>query len=728
MKHKSAESDLRPQVTRRLVTGFVLILTLIFCLVTLALFFPAVPPIQAMRGAPRGEVDKPAPPAPPPTRRDNVVDVVHGVSIPDPYRWLEDQQSPETRAWIEAENAYSRPILDSLPGREQVRQRLSELMKVDVTALPESRHGRYFFMQRLADQELYTIDMRQGLEGKDAILLDPAPLSPDHTTSVQLEDVSEDGALAVYGIRQGGQDEVSLRLFNVDTRASLPDEMPKARYEGVSLTPDKTSLYYSRDTAQGPRVYHHTLGTPATRDVEIFGDGYGPEKIIGADVSEGGRYLIIHVLYGAAADRTEVYAEDLAGAGAIKPVVNDVNARFVGQAAGRRLFMQTNWKAPKGRILAVDLEHPEREHWREIVPESDAVIESFSLAGGKVMVNYTRDATSRLKIFDADGENERDIALPALGSVAGISSRWETNEAFYGFSSFLVPSTIYRYDVASGRQDVWVRTKVPIDPDKFEVKQVWYESKDQTRVPMFLVYRKGLQLDGSNPALLTGYGGFDVSLTPNFSAEAAVWAERGGVFALPNLRGGGEFGEAWHHAGMLANKQKVFDDFIAAAEWLVKNRYTQPSKLSIAGGSNGGLLVGAALTQRPDLFGAVVCRYPLLDMLRYQKFLVAQFWVPEYGSSDNPEQFKYIYAYSPYQHVQKGANYPAVLMVSGDGDTRVDPLHARKMAAMLQWAAGSNRPVLLDYDTKSGHSGGRPLNKQIDEYTDELGFLFWQLR
>ena len=731
MRQNNLRSKLEPYHLRRVTIGSGLLLSLAFFLLPFDLSFRAAPRPEPMPGAPRGETDKPDAPAPPSTRRDDAVDVFHGVKVPDPYRWLEDQQSAETRAWIEAENAYSRPILDSLPGRKQLAQRLSELMKVDVRGLPQSCRGRYFFMERLADQDLYTIDVRQGREGKDEVLVDPAPMSPDHSTSVSLRDVSPDGALLAYGVRQGGQDEVTVRLLDADRRANLPDELPKGDYLSTAIKPDKTGLYYSRLTSAGPRVYYHALGTDAARDAELFGQGYDPGKIIGADVSEGGRYLIIQVMHGAAPDKTEVYYQDLFRQGPIKPVVNDLEARFFGQAADNHLFLQTNWKAPKGRILAVDLEHPEREHWREIVPESDAVIESFSLAGGKVIVNYSRDATSRLKIFDADGRNGRDIALPTLGSVTGITGRWESNEAFLGFASFLVPPTIYRYDVSSARQDVWARNKVPVDADKFEVKQVWYESNDQTKVPMFLVFQKGLKRDGSNPALMTGYGGFNISMTPNFSAEAAVWAERGGVFALPNLRGGGEFGEKWHHAGMLAAKQKVFDDFIAAAQWLVKSGYTQPSKLSITGTSNGGLLMGAALSQRPDLFQAVVCRYPLLDMLRYQKFLVARFWVPEYGSSDNPEQFKYIYAYSPYQHVKKGAKYPAVLMVSGDGDTRVDPLHARKMTAMLQWATGParpDRPVLLDYDTKSGHSGGRPLAKQIDELADELGFLFWQLR
>jgi prolyl oligopeptidase len=378
-------------------------------------------------------------------------------------------------------------------------------------------------------------------------------------------------------------------------------------------------------------------------------------------------------------------------------------------------------------VFLADLTSPAREHWREVVPEGQGVIESISPVAGKLFVNYGREAHAELKVYDADGRNGREIPLPTLGSTSGVSGRWEGRDGFFDFRSFAEPGIVYRYDPATAESTIWARVETPLKSDSFEVHQVWFHSKDQTRVPMFVVHRKGIKLDGSNPTLMTGYGGFDISLTPSFSAEAAVWVEDGGVFAVPNLRGGSEFGEKWHKAGMLQNKQNVFDDFIAAAQWLVDNHYTSPAKLAISGQSNGGLLVGAALTQRPDLFRAVVCRYPLLDMLRYQGFLIARYWVPEYGESSDPAQFKYLYAYSPYHNVREGVIYPAVLFVTGEGDTRVAPLHARKMAALLQWATGSGRPVLLSYDTKSGHSGGRPLGKEIDELTDEISFLRWQL-
>ncbi len=667
------------------------------------------------------------PKSPPSTDRDAVVDLLHGISVPDPYRWLEDQTSPRTRAWIETQNGYTRSILESLPGRAELRQRITALMKVDVTGAPMARAGRYFFMKRLADQDLFAIYLKQGLDGKDEVLIDPAPMSADHSTSVNLEDVSRDGKLMAYGVRQGGQDEVVVRFLDVDARHDHADVLPVGRYMSIALSPDHKGVYYGRQASDGPRVYYHAFGADPNLDAELFGKGYDPEKIIVVDLSEDGRYLVIQVLYGSSADITEIYYKDLAERGAIKPLVKDIRARFIAQAAGHRIFLETNWQAPNGRILVADLENPAREHWREVVPESDSAIESFSLAGGKVMVGYVHDASFLLRVFNADGSCAREIPLPALGSVAGISSRWESSEAFFQYSSFVIPPQIYRYDVVGGSERLWAQTQVPLESGGFEVKQVWCRSKDGTRVPMFIVAKKGLKLDGSNPALLTGYGGFNLNITPAFSAEAAVWVESGGVFALANLRGGGEFGEKWHQAGMLARKQNVFDDFVAATEWLISNRYTSPAKMAITGTSNGGLLMGAMLTQRPDLYGAVVCRYPLLDMLRYQDFLVARFWVPEYGSAEDAEQFKWLYAYSPYQHVVKGTNYPAVLLISGDGDTRVAPLHARKMAGMLQWAQGGNKPILLDYDTKSGHSGGRPLSKQVDEMADEVGFLFWQL-
>jgi len=592
---------------------------------------------------------------------------------------------------------------------------------------PQERGGRYFFYRRRADQDLFVIYVRDGLEGKDRVLLDPHPMSTDHSTTVSIESVSTDGKLIAYGIRRGGKDEVSIHLMNVDDGKELADTLPEGRYESVSLTPDKTALYYCRQTPEGPRLFLHSMGSDPASDRELFGKGYGPEIIMVASLSEDGRYLLVQVLYGAAADKTEIYVEDLARQGPLVPVVRGINARFSANLGGSRLFLQTNWQAPNGRVMSADLNDLAQERWREVIPETNSAIEDVEVAGGKIFVDYLHQASSRLKVFGAEGQFLHDVEFPSAGSVAGISGRWSSDEVFYGFTSFHIPFTVYRYDAAKGSQSVWASQQVPFDSSRFEVEQVWYASKDGTKVPMFLVHPKGLKKDGSNPVLMTGYGGFDLSSTPSFSSTIAYWMERGGVFALPNLRGGGEFGEVWHRAGMLGKKQNVFDDFIAAAEWLIRNNYTRPSRLAITGTSNGGLLVGAALTQRPVLFQAAVCRYPLLDMIRYHKFLVAPFWIPEYGSSDDAEQFKYLFAYSPYHNVKPRTKYPATLFVTGDSDTRVAPLHARKMAALLQAATGSDRPVLLLYDTTSGHSGGRPLTKTIDEQTDELSFVLWQL-
>lgn len=666
--------------------------------------------------------------SPPKTRVDNVAEKLHGVTITDPYRWLEDQNSPETRAWIDEQNRYTQSILGALPGRNAIRHRIEELLKIDTISAPIARGNRYFFTKRLADQNQPVVYMREGLNGRDEVLIDPNKMSADQTSSVTLGDVSRDGKWLLYGVRQGGEDEITGAILDVDTRQDLPDHLPKARYFGFAIKPDKSGLYYSRFNSSGSRIFYHEMNSDPATDKEIFGKGYGPGDIISVDLSADGRYLTLYVSHGSAATKVEVYTQNLAEHGPIVPLVNDLDATFRGEMAGDHMYLMTNWQAPNRRVMDVDLRNTARQNWREIIPETGSVIEGLSLAGGKVFVNYLENVSTRIKVFEPSGKHVRDITFPTLGSASGMVGRWGRDEAFYTFRSFAQPPTIYRYRPSNGKQSVWARINVPVDSASIETKQVWYDSTDKTRVPMFLVYQKGMKLDGNRPTLLTGYGGFNLSSTPNFSARAAFWVEHGGVFALANLRGGGEFGEKWHQAGMLDKKQNVFDDFISAAEWLIKSNYTRPSRLAISGGSNGGLLVGAAMTQRPELFQAVVCSYPLLDMVRYHRFLVARFWVPEYGSAEDAQQFSYIRRYSPYQNVREGTKYPAVLFITGDGDTRVAPLHARKMAARLQSAtASSDRPVLLHYDTKAGHSGGLPVSKQIEDLTDEMSFLLWQL-
>lgn len=675
----------------------------------------------------RAQSDQVAPECPPKTHADDIKEDVHGTIVADPYRWLENQTSPATRAWIDTENRCTESVLRKLPGRAAIEQQLSGLMKVDSIEAPMERNGRLFFVRRGPDQDLKVLYMRQGLNGPDQALVDPHPLSADHSTSIELANVSKDGKLAFYGVRAGGEDEMVLHVLDADTRQELKDTLPRATYFSVAPKLDDSGFYYAKATARGPRVGYHALGTDAAKDAVIFSEAYGPDKIIVADLSPDGSYLLFTVLHGSGVEQSEIYFQNLRMHGPIVPIVNDLNSLFFGAIAGDTLYLRTNWKAPLSRLLAVDLTNPGRANWREVVPEGNAHIEDFQPAGGKIVVLYTRKASSQLKIFSTDGGEVREVSLPALGTVQNLSGQWESGNLFFSFESFNFPITICREDITQRALDIWAKPDVPMQSATFEVNQVFYESKDKTLVPMFLFYKKGLRLDGSHPTLLSGYGGFDVSKTPEFAEAAVLWAERGGIYALANLRGGGELGEAWHRAGMLANKQNVFDDFIAAADWLVAQRYTNPKRLAIIGQSNGGLLMGAALTQRPDLFRAVVCMYPLLDMVRYQKFMDGPYWVAEYGSSDRSDQFRWLYAYSPYHRVEPGRKYPAVLFITGDGDTRVAPLHARKMAARLQAATASGLPVLLLYDTKSGHSGGRPLGKEIEEKTDYLSFLFWQL-
>src|SRR5580704_1662182 len=664
---------------------------------------------------------------PPVARIDDTKETIHGTVIADPYRWLEDQNSPETRAWIEAENKCTDAFLSQIQGRGGIEKRLGELLRVDVIGVPVERGGIYFYSKRKATQDLTVLYMRRGLDGPEEVLVDPASLSADHTTSVNFHGISEDGKLVAYGIRKGGEDEVTVHIINTDTHQELSDILPRNRIDSLRFNKEKTGFYYSTLEHSGPHAFYHALGTSADHDEKIFERGLGPDKGLGLNMSEDRRYLTITVGYGASCDRSEIYIQDLKNRGPIKTVVNTLNACFLEQVAGDTIYMLTNYKAPNWRIISAPVEHPTEENWKEVVPESTVRLESFQLIGGKIVATYARNATSEMKAFGPDGKPAGEIPLPQLGTVGQFEGNWTSNEGFLSFQSFAVPSTIYRYDSAKGTLTVWAKPSTPVDPDAFETKQIWYESKDKTRIPMFLFYKKGMTPDGARPTLLTAYGGFDISLTPTFSPDAIVWVERGGVYAVPNLRGGGEFGASWHKAGMFEKKQNVFDDFFAAAEWLEHNGYTRPDKLAIEGRSNGGLLMGAAMTQRPDLFGAILCGYPLLDMVRYQQFLIARLWIAEYGSAEDARQFPYIYAYSPYHHVVPGTKYPAILFLTGDSDTRVAPLHARKMTARMQAAQGGDKPVLLLYDTKLGHSEGRPVAKIIQEDTQILSFLLTQL-
>ncbi|MBI3693542.1 MAG: S9 family peptidase [Acidobacteria bacterium] len=669
------------------------------------------------------------PPRPPVTRIEVVTDRMHGVDIPDPYRWLEDQQSPETRTWITEQNSYTRAILDAIPGRDRLRAQLERLYRVDFQSPPTVRNGRYFFMRRSAKQDQAVIVVREGADGPERVLVDPMKLSPDGSVSARIMNVTPDGRILAWAKRKGGEDEAEVSFLDADTGQALADRLPRGVYYSVFVLPDKSGFLYSRRRAEGTRVLEHRFGAPIDEDRELFGAGIPDEKLTWLQFSEDGRFVAAFVNDGAGLDvRSRVYILDRSARGEFQPLITDLPASFDGGFGGHTLYLRTTWDAPNRRVLAIDLENPAREKWREVIPSSaDSVIMGMIPAGHRLLVSFLHNVSTRLAVFGPDGKPVRDISLPTLGSGYFVRGTWESDEVFYGFESFAQPGTVYRYDVTTAKQSVWHKLNLPVDSNAIATTQVWFASKDGTRVPMFVVAKKGAKPDGNRPLLLTGYGGYGSIETPWFDPVAAMWVDKGGIYAMANIRGGGEFGEKWHRDGMLENKQKSFDDFIAVAEWLIANKYTRASRLAIEGGSNGGMLVAAAATQRPDLFRAVICQNPHLDMLRYHKFLKAAPWVKEYGNPDVPAEFEYLRKYSPYHHVRDGVRYPAMLFTTGDGDTRVAPLHARKMAARMQAASRSGLPVLLRYDLIAGHSGSGALSHFLDQKIDEMAFLYAQL-
>jgi prolyl oligopeptidase len=671
----------------------------------------------------------------PETRSQNVTDVLHGETIADPYRWLEDGSAPETRLWTEQQNAVTEAYLSAVPGRERIRRRLEELLAIGVLSVPTPKRGRYFYLRRDGRQNHPVLYWRDGVDGEDRIAVDPNTLNEAGTTALDWYYPSDDGGLLVYGLSDNGNEESVLHLVELDTGRKLPDRIPRMRAASVAWLPDSSGFYYTRYPAPGEvppdevqyhrAIYFHRLGTDPASDPLVFRPA-AKEHWPGVGLSPDGRWLIVSVAR--TFDQVDLYLQDLASGGALFPVARDLPASFEGEIAHGRLFMRTNLDAPTYRLYAVDPEHPDRSSWREIVPpRADAVLESVAVAGDRLALGYLERASSRLRLTDLEGRAIEDVPLPALGSLFGLGAEWDGRELFYGFSSYAVPPSVYRIDLRAGTSALWRRVEATIDPTRFEVRQVTYPSRDGTSISMFLVHRTGLVREGDNPTYLTAYGGFNISMTPAFSRSLLLWLEHGGVLAVPNIRGGGEYGEGWHQGGILANKQNSFDDFIAAAEWLIRERYTRAERLAVAGGSNGGLLMGAALTQRPELFRAVLIQVPLLDMLRYHRFLIARLWIPEYGSAEDAEQFRWLRAYSPYHHVRPGVAYPAVLLATAESDTRVDPMHARKMAARLQAATSAQRPVLLRLEAKAGHGAGKPLSKVQQELTDSWTFVFSEL-
>lgn len=676
-------------------------------------------------------------PPPPRTRTVDLVEEVHGVSVADPYRWLEQGDAPEVRRWVDEQNEFTRSVLQNSQGRTALRRRLKELLSIGTITPPRARGGRYFFIRRDGgDQDQPVLYVREGPGGRDRVLIDPNGLSEDGTTAIDWWYPSRDGALVAYGVSTRGDEKSTLKIIEVANGNELPDRILHTRYCSLAWLPDGSGFYYTRYPAPGEvaageenynrHLFLHRIGDDPAADRKIFGDGRRPEEMIDVDLSPDGRHLVIMVQEGWR--RSDLYVRDLSKDDeGLLAIAEGIDALFTGEVIDGTLYLLTDWKAPRYRLLAVDLEDPGQDHWRTLVPEQVSVLSQTRIIGDRIVTLEIEDASSRVRVRSADGKRLREIALPALGTVDQISGQHDGHEAFFDFSSYGVPPTVFRYDVASDRVDIWSRIEAPVNLDDFEVKQITYPSADGRRISMFVVHRRGIDLNGTHPTLLYGYGGFNISLTPRFSPSRVVWLERGGIYAEANLRGGGEYGEEWHRAGMLDNKQKVFDDFIAAADWLIAERYTEREHLAIMGGSNGGLLVGAALTQRPDLFRAVVCMVPLLDMVRYENFRIARLWAAEFGSASDPEQFRWLHAYSPYHRVEDGTAYPAVLIGSAECDSRVDPMHARKMAARLQAGTSSGLPVLLRMETEAGHGAGKPVSKVIDASTDVWSFLFWQL-
>jgi len=712
------------------------------------------------------------PTAPPVAEPKPIVDIFHGTKVLDNYRWLEDGTSPATQKWVAEEMAYTRSVLDPLPGRDVIHKRLTELLSIGTVTPPQLAGRHYFYTKREGMQNqpvLYVRDDGSSNKepGADRVLVDANELAADGTIALDWFQPSDNGKYVAYGTSPSGSEMSTLHIIETKTGTALPDTIERTRACSIAWLHDNSGFYYTRYPKKGEvpagqemynrHVFFHELGTDPESDDPVFGEGRDPEDWPNVHLSNDGRWLLIQVEQGWIT--SELFLQDLKSDRPPSRLTTGKAFLYSADVYDGKVYITTNEDAPHGHVFVTDAGDFDRSDWKEIIPQSDAVLQSAVVYGGKLFTQYEQNATSQLKIFDLEGKKLEEVPLPGIGSAFGTGGKWNHDEVFFGFQSFTTPPAIYRVDLKSEPQglkpslkadssgtaesralpnsptpepSLWTSVSAPsIDPSAYDVSQEWFNSKDGTRVPMFIVHKKSLTQNGHNPTLLTAYGGFNVSLTPTFSRTAYLWMEHGGIFAVANLRGGAEFGEDWHRAGMLDKKQNVFDDMIAAAEHLIAAKYTDRNHLAIQGGSNGGLLMGAMITQRPDLFRAVVCQVPLLDMLHYQDFQIAKLWIPEYGSAENAEQFKWLYAYSPYHHVKAGVEYPAILFMTADFDTRVDPMHAKKMAAEMQAEAKNGqsrtRPILLRIESKAGHGAGKPVTKQIEEFTDVYSFLFWQM-
>jgi prolyl oligopeptidase len=655
----------------------------------------------------------------------------------DPYRWLETdiRTSPEVAGWVAAENEITAKYLDAIPERETIRCRLTDLWNFAQYSGFRKEGGRYYFLKNDGLQNQSVLYAADSLDGEARVLLDPNQWSQDGTIALGSCAFSEDGRLMAYCRSEAGSDWSVWRVLETATGEHLSDELKWTKFTNASWTKDGKGFFYSAYEEPKPgaefqslnlnnKLYYHRLGEPQSADAIVYWQPEHPDWCYDGVATDDGRYLVISVLKGTD-ERNRVLVRDLAETDASPQSLIDNfdnEYSFVGND-GPVLFFKTDVDAPKRRLIAIDLRHPNREAWKEVIPQAEATLTQVSLVGGQFLACYLKDVATQAKAFSLDGRFLRDIAFPGLGTAMGFGGKQTDSETFYSFSSIATPPSIFQYDIAAGKSRLIRRAEVKFNPERYEVKQVFYQSKDGTRVPMFIAHKKGIVLDGSNPTLLYGYGGFNISLPPMFSISRAIWLEMGGVYVQPNLRGGGEYGEAWHKAGIKLKKQNVFDDFIAAAEWLIKEKYTRPDKLAIQGGSNGGLLVGAVMTQRPDLFGACLPAVGVMDMLRFHKFTEGRLWVDDYGSAEDPEEFKALLAYSPYHNIKPGTRYPATLVTTADTDDRVVPGHSFKFAAALQRAQAGDAPVLIRISTRAGHGAGKPVSKRIAEIADDWAFL-----
>ena len=663
------------------------------------------------------------------------VDDYHGVKVADPYRWLEDTDSADTHDWVEAENKVTFGYLDQIPYRAAIRERLLKLWNYERFTVPQQQGGRYFYQHNDGLQNQNVLLVAESLNAEPRVLLDPNTLSSDGTVALAGSAISDDGKRMAYGTATSGSDWTEWHVRDVDTGKDLPDVIKWVKFSGASWTKDGKGFFYSRydepkegtamrGTNYFQKLYYHVVGTTQAEDKLIYDRPDNKELGFAGGVTDDGRYLVISVWQGTS-PKNRLYYKDLTQPDSqVVRLLDDFDAQYAFvDNDGPVFWIQTDLDAPRGRLIAIDTRHPERTNWKTVVPQGPDKLESAGAVDNLFLLGYLKDARTEVRAYDLKGKFVRNVDLPGIGTAAGFGGKRSDKETFYSFTSFVSPTTIYRYVPQAGKSTVFRQPKVDFDPTKYETKQVFYNSKDGTRVPMFLTYKKGLKLDGQNPTLLYAYGGFDISLTPFFSVPNLVWLEMGGIYAQPNLRGGGEYGEDWHLAGTKGKKQNVFDDFIAAAEWLIANKYTSTPKLAIRGGSNGGLLIGACLTQRPDLYGAALPEVGVMDMLRFHKFTIGWAWTSDYGSSDNAEDFKWLYAYSPLHNLKPGTKYPPTLIATSDHDDRVVPGHSFKFAATMQADQAGPAPVLIRIETKAGHGAGKPISKLVDETADTWGFV-----